>query len=463
MTNYYCMTVNYIQLNHQCVEALGLQPINLTIEASNQGDVKINDKVTHGTQGSKGKHGYYKTTRIQGKTIYFHRIIYLAFNQDKAQQVKDSARIIMKDDQNTVINGYYRNFPEDLILDPAFQMKPEFKLNDTQQIVDHKYGKVTLGIWYPLHYKTKDNLIIKCETYSVKFFDDIDHPYEIMNNSKKTLLKTFRAMVTLADNGVVKCTVTHVLLCSAFPNTPTEATADHINDNPKDNRIVNLVWLSWSDNSKKGQQKSVESKKAKGGANGRKVIMCDKDNNHLMEFKNIAKAAEYVIENNDKITKEVKTVESKIRRALGNSKYTAYSYYWTEPEETTIDDEEWKELPSFYNSKIYNDRIYKVSSCGRIRSTHGGIMQQVKDRNGAKYSTVYLTLKDDASRRFYVHILVWETFNGKVPEGHEVLHNDLAPLNDNGSYRNWLVDLKLGTRKENMKEYYSAKHIINNK
>ena len=50
---------------------------------------------------------------------------------------------------------------------------------------------------------------------------------------------------------------THLALPSAFPNTSPLETIYHIDDNHTNNHICNLRWLSRSENSRKGQKKSV--------------------------------------------------------------------------------------------------------------------------------------------------------------------------------------------------------------
>ncbi|MHC5089030.1 MAG: hypothetical protein ACYSOT_05410, partial [Planctomycetota bacterium] len=55
---------------------------------------------------------------------------------------------------------------------------------------------------------------------------------------------------------------------------------------------------------------------------------------------------------------------------------------------------------------------------------------------------------------------VWETFIGEIPEGLDIMHDDTAPLYEDGSYRNWLIDLSLGSRSENMKSFHNEKLVV---
>ena len=101
---------------------------------------------------------------------------------------------------------------------------------------------------------------------------------------------------------------------------------------------------------------------------------------------------------------------------------------------------------------------FKISNYARIKKPSGVITIGTKNRN-KKYRAVALHYKDDdivrQDTRFYVHRLIWEAFHGAIPTDKEVLHNDSAPLHEDGSYRNWLCDLSIGTRQENMLQFHS--------
>lgn len=451
------MDIEWKLLNNDIKTVLNIDT-KYIIEASNNGQIKIDTKLITGGKGSKGKYGFYKIFKLNDKTLYFHRIIYLAFHPEDSIKIKEGARIIMKDNPSIVINEFYRNYPDDMLIDPWFTIKPQ--INDTYDINDiihNDYGIIKSNTWMPLHYKNDNDEIIKTDNYLIKFYDDIEHPFDIINIQKDEVIRTFNAMITFSHNDIQKKMLTHVLLSSAFPKEVPNETVDHINDNPDDNRISNLRWLSQTDNSKKGQKKSAESKIKNGGAKGRKVIMCNSEMIELKDFINIRVAAEYLIDNDNRITGTVKTVETKIRRAIKDN-IRAYDYYWTEPDEKQIEGEIWKDIPDFYNIEKYNGNTYQISSFGRVRSKHKLLLNPVQNRDNPKYTTVSLAIDKNNAKRYYIHRLVWETFNGQIPEGFEVLHNDHAPLLENGSYRNWLVDLSLGTRKQNMQDYYDAKH-----
>ena len=107
---------------------------------------------------------------------------------------------------------------------------------------------------------------------------------------------------------------------------------------------------------------------------------------------------------------------------------------------------------------------YPISNRGRVQTKRGVITTgtQMKYQRNDQYTTIYsiveLTIKNK-SRHFYMHRLVWTAFNGPIPEGMFVLHNDSNPLtrDENNVQRNWLCDLRLGTQSENMQEYNDNK------
>ena len=74
-------------------------------------------------------------------------------------------------------------------------------------------------------------------------------------------------------------------------------------------------------------------------------------------------------------------------------------------------------------------------------------------RNGSKYSCV--SFKNSQK---YIHKLVWETWVGAIPDGMDIMHDDTAPLQEDNSYRNWLCDLSIGTRVENMISFHTYKN-----
>lgn len=84
------------------------------------------------------------------------------------------------------------------------------------------------------------------------------------------------------------------------------------------------------------------------------------------------------------------------------------------------------------------DGTLEVSNKGRIR------------KDGNKYLGVHVhktgyCIVSVNGKNQYLHRIVWEGFNGKIPEGYEIDHKDCNKLN------NSLYNLEMVTHQENMK------------
>lgn len=327
------------------------------------------------------------------------------------------------------------------------------------------YGEITYNEWTPVYShkinkSTKDHEFILQPNYEILFEDNKETPFKIRNKKTLKQISSCNESYTFCNNSCAKkYSIFHVALASAFPNIEPKETVDHINNDPKDNRISNLLWMERSKNSKKGQIKSVKKSNESGGRHGKYVIMRKPDRTDINNrdkstpiglFRNINKCSEFIIENI--IQKDnkplINTVSAKIRRAISTPHLKAYGYYYDSPE-IKIDEEQWKPHPKYTE--------YQISTHGRFRNSYGIISQQVRSRNGSKYKSVSMNKKNN-----YIHKLVWETWVGEIPNNMDIMHDDTAPLCEDGSYRNWLCDLSIGSRSENMKSFHTNKIISNN-
>lgn len=112
-----------------------------------------------------------------------------------------------------------------------------------------------------------------------------------------------------------------------------------------------------------------------------------------------------------------------------------------------FDNEIWKDIPNY-------EGIYQASNMGRVKS----LKRFRKGKNGSLVTIKERILKPKLTHRGYyqvdlwkqsirkhykVHRLVWEAFNGSIPENIQVNHLDERPIN------NALSNLNLMTPKEN--------------
>jgi predicted XRE-type DNA-binding protein len=84
---------------------------------------------------------------------------------------------------------------------------------------------------------------------------------------------------------------------------------------------------------------------------------------------------------------------------------------------------------------------YKVSSFGNVIGLR---RKKVGYNRKDGYRSVHMFKKE-----ILIHVLVWETFNGKVPKGYEINHKDMNKGN------NRLDNLELTTHQENLKHAYT--------
>lgn len=88
----------------------------------------------------------------------------------------------------------------------------------------------------------------------------------------------------------------------------------------------------------------------------------------------------------------------------------------------------------------YNE-IYYVSDEGRIKNNNT-LLKPARNPKGYLWVKLY---KDGKHKCFRLHRLVWETFNGAIPEGYEVNH-----INEDKT-DNRLVNLNLMSHLENIR------------
>jgi hypothetical protein len=97
--------------------------------------------------------------------------------------------------------------------------------------------------------------------------------------------------------------------------------------------------------------------------------------------------------------------------------------------------EVWKDIPGFEGK-------YQVSNQGRVKSLRyrGSSQEQILKQRLTVYGYYDVGLE---KKRYRVHRLVWEAFNGPIPEGMQINHIDEVKTN------NALTNLSLMTPKEN--------------
>lgn len=108
--------------------------------------------------------------------------------------------------------------------------------------------------------------------------------------------------------------------------------------------------------------------------------------------------------------------------------------------------EDYPDYKIYKNGKIVRHR--KKSKSGNTLKRR--VITPTKAKNG--YRTVRLMNKDGVMKQFYLHRLIWEAFNGVIPKGLEVCHEDCNREN------NKLSNLRLLTHTQNCRNPQSIKH-----
>ena len=117
-------------------------------------------------------------------------------------------------------------------------------------------------------------------------------------------------------------------------------------------------------------------------------------------------------------------------------------------ENLNFEKEIWKDIPN-YEGLYQASNLGRVKSLERFRKGKNGFLASVKEKIlktlmlNSGYYQVRL-YKNSIGKMYLIHRLIWETFNGQIPEGYELNHLDEIPSN------NRLSNLSLVTHKENI-------------
>jgi hypothetical protein len=285
-----------------------------------------------------------------------------------------------------------------------------------------------------------------------EFEKSVYDTYEVSCRCRIRNKKTMRTLsdktdyVKLRGNNVSKSLVTYrVCLASFYPNKiPKDINnydVDHIDGNHKNNVLSNLQWLTKNEHSKKTMKQTHGKRKSTKYKRGKMVMIVSVKDEPIIGPSMVGRTfySQYCAEKKLNLTKD--TISNCIKKGywLGIYKFE----YITQ-----------QLLPGEIFKK-WND--YHVSNRGRYKNKNGKITNGKKH---GKYRKANLTV-DGVYKGYYIHIIMWEAFNGPIPEGLVVMHNDTyKTLDDEGCERNWLEDCSLGTLSENTQSYHDNRRNI---
>lgn len=88
-----------------------------------------------------------------------------------------------------------------------------------------------------------------------------------------------------------------------------------------------------------------------------------------------------------------------------------------------MESERWIQIPGFEQ--------YEISSFGRVRKIKGKgfLSPNMSGRPGYEYPSVRLFYGQGRARKLLLHKLVYVSFCGDVPEGHQIDHKDRNRMN----------------------------------
>jgi len=434
---------------------------NHVIFASKDGQIKITEKLIVGSKSNKGANGYYRTFGYKNKNYYIHKLVFYAYSDLTIDQLKNG-RVIFKNFNPDMIdeNQIYKCRFEDLLFE-SFKIIKEDLTEKPIEAIHSVYGKFKYNEWYV------------CASSELKFVDYQITP--INNNIQSCIIKnvkTNKILCTKSNNNYdpsinivhnkksYGLLLSHLLLNSVFPDIKTNESVDHIDDNPLNNNILNLQWMSLKENSKKGQIKSNIISNSKKIEDIFEVFNLKEES--VGKFKMKKELVEFMI-NKMNLKSGNSTVQGKIDRALNTNGFAySHKYKYINNQETqlipddteeniNITNEEWNELNINEHTKKY-----MVSSKGQVK-LDDVLLKPYKVR-GRKYSQLNINIGKNKHEKYYVHQLVWIAHKGPIPDDKIILHNDEIELVDK-YHRNWLCDLRLDNHSTNNKEYHFQKRI----
>lgn len=223
------------------------------------------------------------------------------------------------------------------------------------------------------------------------------------------------------DNNARKSKLSHVLVAKTFlENTENKPTVNHININRSDNRVINLEWATYCEQSFKENRKGYKT-------SGKSINQYDLTGNFIKKWDKAIDAENELKINRKNILKVIK----------GERKQTG-GFIWRYNIENKIEGETWKQCP-------LGDGYDKImtSNLGRVKikennPTYGTITK------AGYYDIKVRLLGEKKYKSFRVHRLVCLTFLENLENKPFVNHKDENRSNNKIQNLEWM------TNKENV-------------
>ncbi|AAC96790.2 HNH endonuclease [Paramecium bursaria Chlorella virus 1] len=222
----------------------------------------------------------------------------------------------------------------------------------------------------------------------------------------------------------------HNLIALAFIKKPDDFnetfTIDHIDRNPLNNSVSNLRWVN--------KHVQLENRRdiCRIHIHSLPVIATNVSSKEVSYFSSLHEAAEKIKGANFK----------HISACINKDRKTHAGYIWSPPE--TLPDKEGEEWEFITKTPRYNvfisnyGRIGYEFKCGYTKKVSSNDMLTERGVGRDRYPSINISKKEVP-----IHILVWKTFMGDIPEGVIINHKDHNKQNAS------LDNLEILTRSEN--------------
>jgi hypothetical protein len=251
--------------------------------------------------------------------------------------------------------------------------------------------------------------------------------------------------ICLVYNGVKKMLIKHRLCLASFspdeiPENIDDYDVDHIDGFHSNMRLDNLQWIMKSEHSKKTMAQTKDTRKSLVEKTGKAVIVVDVRGTVDSSFRN------RTFDSVSSAAKNIGLSKGGISGSARNGWWVG-GYMFEYVEQPLLNGEIFRRLGS-----------HEMSNMGRLKNKYGKITTGARCTN-SRYSKAYVKLDgDEKPKKYYMHILIYRAFKGPVPKGEVLMHNDKnqkVTRDQDGFERNWLVDLKTGTQKENAQSFHN--------
>jgi hypothetical protein len=250
--------------------------------------------------------------------------------------------------------------------------------------------------------------------------------------------------IGLTGDGIQKLFRRHRICLASFypdkiPNDINSHDVDHIDGNHENNVLSNLQWLKRSEHTRKTMTQTKQKRKSYVEKAGRKVKVMRVEKGGETKYLN------KIFNSCTCAANELRVDSGSISQSAKKGYVVDEKYVFGYVDEMHIQGEIFKPLGD-----------YEVSNKGRVKMKRGNITTGT-NITFSRYRKIGIKLQEDTRRKQYlVHVLVWIAFNGPIPEGKVIMHDDTKRTRDHDGYeRNWLEDLKLGTHSENAQSYHN--------